>query len=63
MNINEKGFGIEVEVLSKYIRNGGKVIEVPISYRGRTYADGKKIKIKDGLNILFKIIKFSKILN
>lgn len=63
MNITEKGFGIEVEVLSKYIRSGGKVLEIPISYNGRTYEDGKKIRIKDGLNILFKIIKFSKILN
>ena len=63
MNISEKGFGIEVEVLSKYIRSGGKVLEIPISYTGRTYEDGKKIRIKDGLNILIKIIKFSKILN
>ena len=53
----------EVEVLSKYIRSGGKILETPIKYRGRTYEDGKKIRIKDGLNILFKIIKFSKIFN
>ena len=63
MNITEKGFGIEVEVLSKHIRSGGKIFEVPISYKGRTYEDGKKIRFKDGLNILLKIIKFSKILN
>ena len=63
MNLSEKGFGIEVEVLSKYIRSGGKILETPIKYRGRTYEDGKKIRIKDGLNILFKIIKFSKIFN
>lgn len=63
MNLSEKGFGIEVEVLSKYIRSRGKILETPIKYRGRTYEDGKKIRIKDGLNILFKIIKFSKIFN
>ena len=43
INIVEKGFAIEVEVLSKFLRTGRKILEVPISYTGRTYQDGKKL--------------------
>lgn len=56
----ELGFGIEIEILSKAIRRKLSIIEVPISYNGRKYSEGKKIKLKDGLNILFKILKYSK---
>ena len=63
MQISEKGFGIEVEVISKYISKHGNILEIPIDYSGRTYSEGKKIKISDGLNILIKIIKFSKLIN
>ena len=60
-NINkEKGFGIEVEILSSFLRTNNKIIEYPISYVGRKYSEGKKIKFKDGVNIFFKIIKYSK---
>ncbi len=63
MQISEKGFGIEVEVFSKYISSHGDIIETPIDYSGRTYLEGKKIKLSDGLNIFIKIIKFSKLFN
>ena len=60
-NINkEKGFGIEVEILSSFLQTNNKIIEYPISYTGRKYSEGKKIKLKDGINIFFKIIKYSK---
>ena len=60
-NINkEKGFGIEVEILSSFLQTNNKIIEYPISYIGRKYSEGKKIKWKDGVNIFFKIIKYSK---
>lgn len=61
LNIKEKGFAIEVEVLSKYLKLYSNIIEVPISYEGRQYSEGKKIKIYDGLNILYKIIIYSKL--
>ena len=61
LNIKEKGFAIEVEVLSKYLKLYSNIIEVPISYEGRQYIEGKKIKISDGLNILYKIIIYSKL--
>ena len=61
INLTEKGFTIEVEVLSKFIKNNINIVEVPIKYHARSYEDGKKIKFKDGMKILFTIIKFSKI--
>ena len=62
MNLVEKGFGIEVEVLSKFVRNSESIIEVPIKYHGRTYEEGKKINFTDGINIVLKIFKYSKLL-
>ena len=61
INIGEKGFAIEVEVLSKFIKNKIDIIEVPIRYEGRSYEDGKKIKLSDGIKIFFKILKYSKL--
>ena len=61
MNIEEIGFGIEVEILSKNIKMGYKILEVPIEYSGRTYREGKKIKILDAISIFYKILKYSKL--
>ena len=61
LNLNEKGFGMDVEVLSKFIKLGIEIIEVPIKYEGRSYSEGKKIKLSDALNIAFKMIKYSKL--
>ncbi len=61
LSLNEKGFGMELEVLSKFIKLGIEIIEVPIKYEGRSYSEGKKIKLSDALNIAFKMIKYSKL--
>ena len=61
LNIEENGFAIEVEVLSKYLKLYSKIIEVPIRYEGRQYSEGKKITLYDGLNILYKIFLYSKL--
>ena len=63
LHIKEKGFAIEVEVLSKFLRGGNKIFEVPINYDGRLYSEGKKIKLKDGISIFTKIIKYSRLLS
>ena len=63
LDIQEKGFAIEVEVLSKFLLNKYKIIEVPINYDGRLYSEGKKIKIQDGFFILYKILVYSKLFN
>ncbi|MDB3866637.1 glycosyltransferase family 2 protein [Acidimicrobiia bacterium] len=60
LQIQEKGFAIEVEVLSKFLKSGQDIKEVPIKYEARSYENGKKIKIKDAVSIFFKIIKYSK---
>ena len=61
LDIKEKGFAIEVEVLSKFLLEGKKIYEVPINYDGRLYSEGKKIRLKDGIFIFIKIIKYSKL--
>ncbi len=63
LDIKEKGFGIEVEVLSKFLRTKKNIQEVPIKYSGRTYEEGKKIKLVDGIQIFIKIFKYSKLFN
>lgn len=62
-DLKEKGFGIEVEVLSKFLKSNKEIIEIPISYAGRSYEEGKKITLSDGLNIAYKILIYSKFLS
>lgn len=60
LQIQENGFAIEVEVLSKFLKSGQEIKEVPIKYEARSYENGKKIKIKDAISIFHKIIKYRK---
>ena len=59
MVITSSGFGFEVEVTAKIAKLKCRVYEVPISYYGRTYEEGKKIGLKDGLHALFYIFKYN----
>ncbi len=52
-------FGIEPEVVARLARAGARIYEVPISYHGRTYAEGKKIDWKDGAAALWHILRFN----
>jgi len=54
----EKGFSVEIEMLSKFVMSKGSVIEVPISYEGRSYDEGKKIKFSDGFKYIYAIFIF-----
>ena len=58
INLQEKGFSIEIELLSKFIKFNRSILEVPIKYEGRTYAEGKKIKSKDGILYLINTVKY-----
>ena len=51
-------FGFEVEITARLAQAGARIWEQPISYSGRTYAEGKKITWKDGLAALYCIIRF-----
>ena len=57
--IEEDRFGFEPEITAKVARAGARVYEVPISYHGRTYEEGKKIGWKDGFRALYAIAKYS----
>ena len=59
MVINSKGFGFEIEVTAKIAKLKCPVYEVPISYYGRTYEEGKKIGAQDGLHALWYIVKYN----
>jgi glycosyltransferase involved in cell wall biosynthesis len=56
--IEEDRFGFEPEITAKVARGRYRVYEVPISYHGRTYEEGKKIGWKDGVRALYAILKF-----
>jgi len=51
-------FGIEPELAAKVARNKLRIYEVPVSYNGRTYEDGKKISWRDGFAALWFILKY-----
>jgi hypothetical protein len=59
MTITSYGFGFEIEVTAKIAKLKCAVYEVPISYYGRTYGEGKKIGVSDGVAALWYIIKFN----
>jgi glycosyltransferase involved in cell wall biosynthesis len=56
--IKENRFGFEVEITAKIARQRCRIYEVPISYHGRTYEEGKKIGWKDGFRALWCIIRY-----
>ena len=56
--LESKRFGIEPEITAKVARNGLRMYEVPISYNGRKYEEGKKITWRDGLAALWFIFKY-----
>jgi len=57
INLQSSGFGIEPEITAKIFKRGYRVYEVPITYDGRTYEEGKKIGWKDGLVALWVLIR------
>jgi glycosyltransferase involved in cell wall biosynthesis len=60
LDLRSQRFGVEPEITCKVARLGVRVYEVPISYRGRTYAEGKKIGLADAVQALWTIVRFSR---
>jgi glycosyltransferase involved in cell wall biosynthesis len=58
IRLEEDRFGVEPELTAKVAKGRYRVYEVPISYHGRTYAEGKKIGWKDGLRAMYAILKY-----
>ncbi|HZE70805.1 MAG TPA: glycosyltransferase family 2 protein [Pyrinomonadaceae bacterium] len=59
MIIVSNGFGFEVEVTAKVAKLKCPIYEVPISYYGRTYSEGKKIRFRDGLAAFWLVFRFN----
>jgi glycosyltransferase involved in cell wall biosynthesis len=59
MLIEARGFGFEIEVTAKIAKLKCRVYEVPISYHGRTYEEGKKIGVRDGIDAIGYIFKYN----
>jgi len=57
--IQEDRFGFEPEITAKVARMNARIYEVAISYHGRTYAEGKKIRAWDGVRAMWCIIKYN----
>ena len=58
IEVEEDRFGIEPELTAKIAKKRLRVYEVPVSYQGRTYEEGKKIGWKDGVRALYCILKY-----
>jgi glycosyltransferase involved in cell wall biosynthesis len=59
MIINSTGFGFEIEATAKIAKIGCVIYEVPISYHGRTYEEGKKIGLLDGIYACWLAIRYN----
>jgi glycosyltransferase involved in cell wall biosynthesis len=58
LSLRANGFDIEPELTLKLAKAGARIYEVPISYSGRSYAEGKKINWKDGVRALYSIVRY-----
>jgi len=60
LDLQSARFGVEPEITCKVGRLGVRIYEVPISYNGRTYAEGKKIGLKDAFQAVWTILKYAR---
>lgn len=60
LDLQSERFGVEPEITCKVARLRARIFEVPISYRGRTYEEGKKIGFKDAVQALWTILRFAR---
>jgi SAM-dependent methyltransferase len=58
LRLSARTFTVEMELTSHFLRKGLVIFEVPISYRARTYAEGKKIHFKDGFLAVGAVLRY-----
>ena len=58
INIEQRGFGVEPEITLKLAKKNFKFYEVAVSYNGRSYEEGKKIRLKDAFIAVYCIIRY-----
>jgi len=59
LNLQSRRFGVEPEITIKVARLRARVFEVPISYYGRTYEEGKKIGVKDAFQAVWTLLRYA----
>jgi len=59
LELKENGFGIEPELTQKIARRRWRIYEVPISYYGRTYEEGKKIRLRDAFRAVWCLVRYA----
>ena len=62
VELRSNRFGIEPEMTARFAQRRARIYEVPISYHGRSYAEGKKIGWKDGVSAVWAIVKYNLLL-
>ena len=58
LSLRSMRFEIEVEVTAKVLKRGIRIYEVPISYAGREFHEGKKITWRDGITALWNLVRY-----
>lgn len=58
LDISSKRFDLEIELTCKILKQGIRIWEVPISYAGREYKDGKKIQLSDGIVAFLRVLQY-----
>lgn len=58
LDIKARRFDMEPEITAKILKQGYKILEIPISYKGRAFSEGKKISWKDAFSAIWTLIKY-----
>jgi len=58
LNLKSKSFNIETEIITKALKRKLRIKQIPITYRPRSYTEGKKIRVLDGIQAIVSIIKY-----
>lgn len=58
LRLKSPGWGFDPEITAKILKRGYRIYEVPISYTGREFNEGKKISWRDGLTVMWTLLKF-----
>jgi len=58
LDLKAQSFDLEIEIVTKALKNKLRILEVPVSYCPRTYSEGKKIRWRDGAQAILSIIKY-----
>jgi glycosyltransferase involved in cell wall biosynthesis len=57
LDLRENGFTIEPEIAARLLQRGERIYEVPISYRARSFSEGKKLTTRDGLRVVTTLLR------